>query len=285
MRGREGRVMDVWLDATDAGAAAASPLDVAIAEADRATLSMVREALRRRRVTLAYQPVVMGRDLSRVAFHEGLVRILDETGRIIPARDFMGAVEMTEIGRLIDCASLELGLAALAREPALRLSVNMSARSIGFARWQDVLQRGLSTDPTVGERLILEITESSAILMPEIVTSFMSRVQRLGISFALDDFGAGYTAFRFFRDFMFDMVKIDGQFIRDVAFDPDNQVLVQALILVARQFDMFLVAEAVETEADADWLRDQGVDCLQGYLFGPPTSAPDWQRDGIRHRA
>lgn len=277
--------MDVWLDATDAGAAAASPLDVAIAEADRATLSMVREALRRRRVTLAYQPVVMGRDLSRVAFHEGLVRILDETGRIIPARDFMGAVEMTEIGRLIDCASLELGLAALAREPALRLSVNMSARSIGFARWQDVLQRGLSTDPTVGERLILEITESSAILMPEIVTSFMSQLQRSGVSFALDDFGAGYTAFRFFREFMFDMVKIDGQFIRDVARDPDNQVLVQALVMIARQFDMFTVAEAVETTSDAEWLRGEGIDCLQGYLFGAPAGAPDWLDDGIRQRA
>jgi EAL domain-containing protein (putative c-di-GMP-specific phosphodiesterase class I) len=277
--------MDVWLDATDVGGAAASPLDVAIAEADRATLSMVREALRQRRVTLAYQPVVMGRDISRVAFHEGLVRILDDTGRIIPARDFMGAVEMTEIGRLIDCASLELGLAALAREPALRLSVNMSARSIGFARWQDVLQRGLSIDPTVGERLILEITESSAMLMPEIVTSFMSQLQRSGISFALDDFGAGYTAFRFFREFMFDMVKIDGQFIRDVARDPDNQVLVEALIMIARQFDMFTVAEAVETGSDAEWLRSEGIDCLQGYLFGAPASAPDWLDDRIRQTA
>lgn len=277
--------MDVWLDSTDAGAEAGSPLDVAIAEADRATLAMVREALRDRRVTLAYQPVMMARAPQRVAFHEGLVRLMDRTGRVIPARDFMEAVETSQIGRLIDCASLELGLAALARDPGLRLSINMSARSIGFARWVEVLDRGLAQQPTVAERLILEITEGSAMLMPDIVTSFMTRLQRKGISFALDDFGAGYTAFRYFRDFMFDMVKIDGQFVRGVARDPDNQVLVEALGMIARQFDMFTVAESVETAEDAEWLIARGVDCLQGYLFGAPASRPAQGEAAERRRA
>ncbi len=205
-------------------------------------------------MTLAYQPVMMARAPQQVAFHEGLVRLMDPSGRTIPARDFMESVETSQIGRLIDCASLELGLAALARDPQLRLSINMSARSIGFARWIEILDRGLAHEPTVAERLILEITEGSAMLMPEIVTSFMARLQRKGISFGLDDFGAGYTAFRYFRDFMFDMVKIDGQFVRGVARDPDNQVLVEALGLIARQFDMFTVAESVETAEDAEWL-------------------------------
>ena len=184
------------------------------------TLAMVRDALRARRVMMAYQPVVMGADPTLIAFHEGLVRVLDETGRIIPARDFMGAVETTELGRLIDCASLELGLDALVREPGLRLAVNMSARSIGYARWTETLRRGLAASPTVAERLILEITESSAMLVPEIVATFMADLQRKGISFALDDFGAGFTAFRHFKEFYFDIVKIDGQFIRGVAQRP-----------------------------------------------------------------
>jgi predicted signal transduction protein with EAL and GGDEF domain len=68
-----------------------------------------------------------------------------------------------------------------------------------------------------------------------------------GISFALDDFGAGYTAFRYFRDFFFDMIKIDGQFIRGIASNPDNQVLTQALASIGKHFDMFTVAESVET--------------------------------------
>ncbi len=267
---------ELCLDATGLGDFAGSPLSVMIAENDRATMAMVREALLRRRVMLAYQPVVMGADPSRIAFYEGLIRLMDETGRVIPARDFIGAVETTEIGRLIDCAALELGLDTLRREPGLRLAVNMSARSIGYARWTDILKRGLADDARLGERLILEITESSAMLMPEIVATFMEGLQRQGICFALDDFGAGYTAFRYFKEFFFDFVKIDGQFIRGVARDPDNQVLAQALILIARQFDMFTVAESVETPEDAAWLRAQGVDCLQGYFYGAPTTAPLW---------
>lgn len=276
---------ELCLDATGLGDFAGSPLSVMIAENDRATMAMVREALLRRRVMLAYQPVVMGADPSRIAFYEGLIRLMDETGRVIPARDFIGAVETTEIGRLIDCAALELGLDTLRREPGLRLAVNMSARSIGYARWTDILKRGLADDARLGERLILEITESSAMLMPEIVATFMEGLQRQGICFALDDFGAGYTAFRYFKEFFFDFVKIDGQFIRGVARDPDNQVLAQALILIARQFDMFTVAESVETPEDAAWLRAQGVDCLQGYFYGAPTTAPLWSTAPKQRRA
>jgi EAL domain-containing protein (putative c-di-GMP-specific phosphodiesterase class I) len=276
---------DQWVDVTGAGDMAGSPLSFAIGESDRRTLDTVREALRKRRLLLAYQPVVSAADTGRIAFHEGLIRILDETGRVIPARDFIGAVETTEIGRLIDCASLELGLDALRREPGLRLAINMSARSIGYPRWVDILHRGLAAEATVGERLILEITEGSAMLMPEIVTAFMEDLHRHGIAFALDDFGAGFTAFRYFKDFFFDIVKIDGQFIRGVHRDPDNQVLAQALISIARQFDMFTVAESVEAPEDAAWLQAQGVDCLQGYLFGAPTTMPDWSDEARRKRA
>jgi EAL domain-containing protein (putative c-di-GMP-specific phosphodiesterase class I) len=273
------------MDATGGAETAGSPLSVAVAERDRETLAMVRDALRARRVMLAYQPVVMGADPNLIAFHEGLVRVLDEAGRIIPARDFIGAVETTELGRLIDCASLELGLDTLAREPGLRLAVNMSARSIGYARWTETLRRGLAAAPTVAERLILEITEGSAMQVPEIVATFMADLQHKGISFALDDFGAGFTAFRYFKEFYFDIVKIDGEFIRGVAQDPDNQVLTQALIMIAQQFDMFTVAESVETVEDADWLRTQGVDCLQGYLYGAPTTQPVWRNGAVRRQA
>ena len=99
------------------------------------TLTMVRAAIDAKRLRLAYQPVVLARDAAQVAFHEGLIRVLDPTGRIIPARDFIQAVEAHEMGREIDCAALAMGLDALGRHPDLRLSVNMSARSIGWPRW------------------------------------------------------------------------------------------------------------------------------------------------------
>ena len=258
----------------DASAGVASPLGVMISAQDRETMAMVREAIDTRRMRLAYQPVVLARDPDRVAFHEGLIRVLDPNGRVIPAKDFIGAVEDTEIGREIDCIALELGMGALARHADLRLSVNMSARSIGYPRWMRAFRKGLSAGPTVGERLILEITESSAMLVPELVIAFMEELQAEGVAFALDDFGSGYTAIRYFKEFFFDILKIDGQFIRDIHRDPDNAALTAALLSIGKHFHMFTVAEAVETPEEAQFLINLGVDCLQGYLFGAAAIKP-----------
>lgn len=265
-----------------------SPLDAAVAARDAGVMNMVHAAVRHKQVALAYQPVVQTARPSQPAFYEGLIRLFDETGRIIPARDFIDQIEETELGRKIDCLALEKGLKALRESPQIRLSINMSARSIGYPRWLETLKRGLRGDPTVGERLILEITERSAMTVPELVVSFMSDLQRKGISFALDDFGAGYTSFRYLRDFYFDILKIDGEFIRNIHSNPDNQVLTKAMIAIAQQFDMFTVAESVETFTDVKWLQQAGVDCLQGYYFGAPTIQPPWKEsrdDQKRQRA
>lgn len=263
----------------------ASPLNVADHLRQEETLSMVRRALDERRAMLAFQPVVQARMTNRAAFYEAFIRILDDKGRVIPARDFMDAVEAHEIGRRIDCLALEMGLLALAREPSIRLSVNMSARSIGYPAWLATLERGLRADATIAERLILEITEGSAMVMPDLVTVFMADMQARGICFALDDFGAGYTAFRYLKDFYFDIIKIDGQFIRGVSKDPDNQVLAQALVSIARHFDMFTVAESVETAEDARYLIDIGVDCLQGYYYGVPSTEAPWLTSKLARQA
>lgn len=262
-----------------------NPLDYATRKRDNDIMQMVSNALKRKQVMLAYQPVVAAHGQKTPAFYEGLIRILDETGRVIPARDFIEVVETDEMGRIIDCLALELGLETLAAEPNLRLSINMSARSIGYTRWMKTLNHGLDMDPTIGERLILEITESSAMLMPELVTSFMRELQLHGISFALDDFGAGFTAFRFLKKFFFDIVKIDGQFIRNIHSDPDNQVLTKSLVAIAEQFEMFTVAECVENAEDAEYLAQLGIDCLQGYCFGAPTTMPPWRVLAEKKRA
>lgn len=261
-----------------------SPLTIAIQQRDRDTMAMVRRAVQSKQVMLAYQPVMRAQAPDTVAFHEGLIRVVDQTGRIIPAKDFIDIVEEQELGRIIDALALELGLAALEEEPSLRLAINMSARSIGYPRWKTVLKQGLERDPTLGERLILEITERTAITMPELVQVFMSEMQAEGISFALDDFGAGYTAFRYLRDFYFDILKIDGEFIRGIAGNPDNQVIAQAMLSVAQHFDMMTVAESVETIEDAQFMADNGCDFLQGYFFGAPTVRPWWKRDDLRHK-
>jgi EAL domain-containing protein (putative c-di-GMP-specific phosphodiesterase class I) len=252
-----------------------SPLDAAITQRDRGTLAMVRQALERGDTALAYQPV-MRADGTGVAFYEGLIRILDDTGRVIPARDFIGVIEDQDLGRQIDCVALKLGLTALRANPSLRLSINMSARSVGYPDWMQVLRRAIRQRPEIVHRLILEITETSVMQMPEIVKIFMEELQDKGIIFALDDFGAGNTAFRHLRHFCFDILKIDGQFSRNVDADADNQVLCEALISLARHFDMLVVSEAVETAQEAAWLTAAGVDCLQGYHFGAPTMNLPW---------
>ena len=268
----------------DAAAGMASPLGVAISAGDQETIAMVKEAVRTRRLRLAYQPVVLTRDTGRVAFYEGLIRVQEPNGRIIPAGDFINAAEGHELGREIDCAALEYGLATLAKHPQLRISINMSARSIGYPRWMWVLKKALDQNPTVGERLILEITESSAMLVPELVLAFMDEVQRKGVAFALDDFGSGFTAIRYFKDFLFDILKIDSQFIRNIHRDPDNQALTGVLLSIGRHFEMFTVAEGVESPEEAACLQALGVDCQQGYLYGAPTVKPPWQ-EAERQRA
>lgn len=256
-----------------------SPLAAAVTGRDRQMLQMVEAAIHHKTCLLAFQPVMQAQAPHAIAFYEGLIRVLDATGRVIPARDFMPAVENTELGRELDCNALEIGLRTLARNPDLRMSVNMSARSIGYRRWMNILDRCLGKDDSLGERLILEISESSAMTVPELVVDFMDRLQGRSIAFALDDFGTGSTAVRHFRDFFFDAVKIDGQFVRGIHANPDNQALVRALIDIARRFDMLTVAESVETVADAEYLVSVGIDCLQGYLFGAASVSPPWKVD------
>jgi EAL domain-containing protein (putative c-di-GMP-specific phosphodiesterase class I) len=254
-----------------------SPLSAAVTERDRDVIHLVEAAVKRRDVLLAFQPVVQSAGRGKPAFYEALIRIIDPTGRIIPAREFFPAVETRELGREIDCLTLGMGFDALTRDPSLRLSVNMSARSIGYPRFVRTLRQGLRNCPTAGGRIILEISESSAMMMPELVTTFMADLQSDGVSFALDNFGSGATSFRALREFYFDMIKIDGGFIRGIADSPDNQVLTQAMLAVARQLDMFAVAESVETQRDAEYLVGIGMDCMQGYFFGAPTVTPPWK--------
>lgn len=260
------------------------PLSFAIEKRDSSTIEMVREALLHRQTLLAFQPIMRANDPSQVAFYEGLIRVLDPTGRVIPAKDFIEEVEDTELGRELDVQALRMGLNALRLNPGLRISINMSARSIGYRPWMQTLNRALSRDGTIGERLILEITETSAMTVPELVTDFMNRLQPKGICFAMDDFGAGFTAIRYFKDFYFDVLKLDGQFVRNLSQDPDNQCVIRALVSIAQHFDMLTVAECVENEADAQVLIDMGVDCLQGYHYGAPTTRPAWIRDGAAAR-
>ena len=246
------------------------PFQAAMASRDADVLTLVSEALLAKRARIALHPIVMAANPKQIAFYEGLIRVSDDAGRIIPAAHFMDIVSETALGREIDCVMLDLGFALLQNTPTARLSINVSARSIGDGKWRQTLDRGLAKQPHLGERLIFEISETSAMLLHEIVIRFMAEMQPRGVAFALDGFGAGLIAFRHLKDFFFDLVKIDKSFIRDIPTNPDNQILTEALMMVAQQFEMFVVADGVETASEAAFLTELGVDCLQGYHFGVP---------------
>jgi EAL domain-containing protein (putative c-di-GMP-specific phosphodiesterase class I) len=235
----------------------------------------VAQALVQGRVAFHYQPVVKAGNPRMPAFFEMLARMRLPNGQLLPAGAFLPAVEAGPIGRAIDRLALEQALAALAADPGLRLSVNMSPLSMGDAEWLAIFTRAARTGGGLLGRLILEITEDAAMRNVAQTVDFMDHVRGTGCAFALDDFGAGATGFRYFRDFRFDMVKIDGAFVRGVHASRDAQVLIECLGGVARHFEMATIAEQVESEADAAWLRAAGIDCLQGYLYGKPSSAAE----------
>lgn len=265
----------------DRDPALASPLDAAISAADREIIAQVAGALRDRRMRLAFQPAVYAADPSIIGFFEGFIRLLNRRDVVIPARDFIGAVELTELGREIDCAALQMGLMAMQRNPQIRVSINMSARSVGCYRWGGTLRKALRDAPWLGRNLILEISEASVLQVPDVLPSFMAEMRDLGVVFALDDFGAGTTSLRLLRVLRFEIAKIDGDLVKAVDTSPDNQTVVRAAIALAQELGMYVTAEAVETEGEATWLRTAGVGCLQGYLFGAPTVTPDFR--AFRH--
>jgi EAL domain-containing protein (putative c-di-GMP-specific phosphodiesterase class I) len=231
----------------------------------------VAQALAQGRVMFHYQPVVQARNPRMPAFFEMLARLRLPDGRLLPAGGFLPAVEEGPLGRAIDRLALAQALKALAGNPGLRLSVNMSPRSMGDEQWLGILAAAARGGSGVCGRLILEITEDAAMQDAGQTIDFMDHVRATGCAFALDDFGAGATGFKHFRDFRFDMVKIDGAFVQGVHAARDAQVLAECLAAVARHFEMVTVAERVESQADADWLRGLGIDCFQGYLYGRPS--------------
>jgi len=226
------------------------PLKFAEASRDSDVLNLVRDALAAGRARLAVQPVVMAKNST--------------------AAHFMPVVEETDLGRQIDVASLQLAFRILNLNPNMRLSINVSARSLGDSRWRRALNTGLQGKGAPGERLIFEITEGSAMFLHEVLMQFMEEMQPQGVGFALDSFGSGMTSFRHLKEFLFDIIKIDKSYAKGVAKDADNQVLCEALIGLSQQFGMLTVADGIESEEDSQFLKASGVDFLQGYHFGVP---------------
>jgi len=242
------------------------------------TVDDVRRAIKNGNCGLAFQPVVHAQTPEKPAFYEGLIRIFDSSKRVIPARDFISRVEQTETGRQIDCEALKITLRTLERVPGLQLSVNASARSIGYAPWTDKLSQALRRKPDLVKRMTIEISEKSVMQLPEITARFVNDMSAKGLRFLLDDFGAEHSSFQDLRDIGFSMLKIDGRFIQGIANTPKNQAVVLTMASMGSFMQKRIIATRVEDKDDMRWLQRAGVDAFQGYLFGIPTLNPSWEK-------
>jgi diguanylate cyclase (GGDEF)-like protein len=236
---------------------------------DLVIAEQVKHALRDDRIVLAFQPIVSSDD-GVPAFYEGLVRMLDEEDKPVPAGVFVPIVEQMGLMRQVDRRVLDLGISALMENPEISLSINVSGMTAVDPVWLRQLQEHLETRPDVATRLILEITETVAIDDIADSSHFVRSVNQFGCRVALDDFGSGYTSFRHLRALNVDLVKIDGSFVRDLPTNQDNQLFVKTLISLAKGIGLKTVAEWVETEEEAEMLRREGVDYLQGWYYGKP---------------
>ncbi len=226
-------------------------------------------ALREGRFCLAFQPIVTASDTNVVAFYECLARMVDRDGNLVPAAKFMPVAEQLGFVRLIDRRVLELAFEVLNDAPNLRLSVNLSPLTMSDVGWASSFERLTRDYPEAAKRLIVEITESTALHESKRALDCIARIRERGCSIALDDFGAGYTSFKYFKTLELDIVKIDGSFIRGVCDSPDNQLFVKTLAELGKHYDLMVVAEMVEHDVAAALLRTLGVDTFQGNFFGP----------------
>lgn len=255
----------------------ADPLSEAVALRDASIIGLVAQAILESRVLLAYQPVVKAQDPSQIYFFESFARILEADGRPIPAREFAFEVEDTELGREIDCQAVRMGILALKAEPTLRLSVNMSARSIGYRKWSDTLAASLGGHAEPLQRLTVEFDEASVVNTPELVGSFIAEYRPKGVTFTLDHFGRGMSSFSSLRDLTFDVIKIDQSISRSIGRSMRSRLVFNAMVEFGKSLDALIVAQNVEEEGVAIAAIECGVDGLQGYLFGAPAMTPPWR--------
>ena len=222
-------------------------------------------------LAVAFQPVVSSEGSRTISFHECLARITWDDGRVLTASAFMPAIERLGLAPVIDRQMLVKVFEILTLHPGARFSINIFPQTMQDRQWVSIFEHSVRHDPSLAERLIVEITESAAMLEPARTSRFIDRLREHGVSFAMDDFGAGHTSIRHLRDFRFDMIKIDGRLVEGVDTDPDAAFLIEKLVQIAQRFEMMTVAESVQSQAEARALYELGIEFFQGFRFGSPS--------------
>jgi diguanylate cyclase (GGDEF)-like protein/PAS domain S-box-containing protein len=237
----------------------------------------LRQALERREFNLHYQPQV---DLKsgRISGMEALLRWTSPERGPVPPSVF---VPILESSGLIGAVG-EWVLQEACRQnrswqdaglPALPVSVNLSAFQFRRRNMADVVADVLAESGLSAACLELEFTESAVMQETREISDTIRRLNALGVRLAIDDFGTGYSSLSYLKRFRIQKIKIDQSFIRDIHLDPDDAAITTAIISLARNLKLMVVAEGVETREQYEFLRDHGCDGIQGFYFSTPVPA------------
>lgn len=242
--------------------------------ADTDWSSRIKTAMRDGSLQLWFQPVYSVSE-KRILFHEVLLRYVDSR-RDEPVNPavFLSAVRRSGQTTKLDRFVITKAFEALAITPGLSVSINISGSLFGDETYCEFVESMLSNSGIAPDRVLFEITENELIPNLQHASGAITRLQKLGCQFGLDDFGSGFSSLTYLKTLPIDFMKIDGAFVRDLPRQPFNQAVLQALQIIAKNLDIATVAEFVETEEELDLLRSIGISCAQGHFIGRPRWKP-----------
>jgi diguanylate cyclase (GGDEF)-like protein len=249
----------------------------------------LRKALVRGELELQYQPQLSLGSRTVVGL-EALVRWRHPRLGLLSPGTFISLAEETRLIAPIGMwvlreACLQTSAWSDAGLGPLRIAVNLSAVQVLQNNFIGQLATVLADTCLLPELLELEITETTVMTDAEAVIAKLIEAKRMGVTLAIDDFGTGHSSLSYLKRFPLDRLKIDRSFIDDIACDADSEAIVTAIIAMSRSLSFRVVAEGIESERQEEFLRRQGCDLAQGFLFSPPLPANDvpawlraWQR-------
>ncbi|MFO1321286.1 MAG: EAL domain-containing protein [Burkholderiales bacterium] len=250
----------------------------------------LRQVLDDDRIFLYVQPVIRLDD-EEPMHYEVLVRIEDDDGRIVSPQQFIEAAESLGLVQELDLRVVQKLLKYLGaperRTMRSRFFVNLSGVSISDPEWIKRFYAILDETDVSRGQVVFEISETTAMAEVSVSKAFIRDLKDKGFRFALDNFGSGFSSFYYLRQFDVDYIKIDGNFVRDLARDDANGIFVKALCDVGQGLSKHVIAKWVETPEVLSRLNDMHVQYAQGYLFNRPfpIEAPETREPVFRQAA
>jgi diguanylate cyclase (GGDEF)-like protein/PAS domain S-box-containing protein len=241
----------------------------------------LRTSVERGEFILHYQPIVDGADTQRFIAFEALVRWQHpERGLLMPI-DFIRIAEQTSLIVALGEWVLRRACADAAAwqgrgMSGVRVAVNISQKQLQQPEFATMVNHVLDETGLRPDLLELEITESVAAQDPDATSVLLNELRATGVRVSIDDIGTGYSSLAYLKQFPVSTVKIDKSFVSNVTSDRSDEAIVAAVIGVAHSLDMDVVAEGVEREEQAAFLRQHHCNAMQGFLFGEPMLIEDW---------